>query len=305
MIKKIFLAVFFLGSFSVSNLWAKLRVVTTVPDLQAIAQEVGGPFVDVDCIAKGTQDPHFIEAKPSFMLKSNRADLLISIGLDLEIGWLPSIIQGARNPKINPGQIGYLEVGPLVKPLEVPVGTITRAQGDVHPFGNPHVTLDPIRAGEIATHIATRLGELDSEHKGAFLRNAKTLQARLEQKVKQWKLKIEKSQVKKIVTYHKTLTYFLDRFNIKNPAILEPKPGIPPTSGHIMEVIKMIRNEKISLILVENFFDSTVTLKIKEGIPELRTATVPVGVQGAPGIKTIDDVYENLVKEICGPKIQL
>ncbi len=279
---------------------AKLNVVTTTTDLKAIAEEVGGNFVTADSISKGTQDPHFIEAKPSFMVKASRADLIIAIGLDLEVGWLPSIIMGSRNPKINAGQPGYLEVGALVEPLEVPSGKITRADGDVHPYGNPHIWLDPIRAGEMANHIAKRLGELDAANAAYFVTNAKNLQSRLQTKTTAWQQRIEKTKIKKIVTYHKTLTYFLNRFQLENPAILEPKPGIPPTSGHIIEVIKLIQAQKVPLILVENYFDSSVTNKIKQEVPTVRSASVPVSIDGAPEVKTIDDLYEQLVKTIEG-----
>lgn len=280
--------------------FAKLNVVTTLTDLRSITEEIGGDLLTVDSVAKGTQDPHYIEAKPSFMVKLGHADLIISIGLDLEVGWLPSIIQGARNPKINPGQSGYLEVGPLVQPLEVPTGSITRAEGDVHPFGNPHVTLDPIRAGEIAIHIAKRLGELDPEHAAVFMKNAKAFQLRLQTKDKDWQARVVKSGVKKVITYHKTLTYFLDRFHLENPAILEPKPGIPPTSGHIIDVIQIIKTQKVPLILVENYFDPTVTTKIKQEISTVRSETVPVSVDGGPGIKNMDALYEALVKSVEG-----
>ncbi len=280
--------------------FAKLTVVTTISDLRSIASQVGGDQVSVTSIAKGTQDPHYIEAKPSFMVKVNQADLVISVGLDLEVGWLPSIIRGARNPKLNVGEKGYLEVGPLVKPLEVPTGNVTRAEGDVHPFGNPHVTLDPIRAGEIAVHIGERLATLDPAHAEMFRKNGKTVQARLVGKAKGWQTRIDQTGIKKVITYHKTLTYFLDRFHLENPAILEPKPGIPPTSGHIIEVIKWIREQKIPLILVENYFDPTVTTKIKQEVPAIRSVTVPVAVDGAIGIDLIDDIYENLVKSVEG-----
>ena len=279
---------------------AKLNVVTTTPDLRSIASEVGGDLVAAESLGKGTQDPHFIEAKPSYMLKVNHADLVISTGMELEIGWLPSILAGARNPKVNAGEKGNLEVGPSVEPLEVPTGKISRADGDVHPAGNPHVTLDPIRAGEIALLVAKRLGELDTANAAKYEANAKSFQARLIQKTRDWQSRIAKTGVTKVVTYHKTLTYFLDRFKLANPAILEPKPGIPPTSGHIIDVIKIIKEQKIPLVLVENYFDPTVTTKIKQDVPGLRAVTVPVAVEGAPGIAKLDDLYESLVKAIEG-----
>ena len=283
---------------STTSASAKLNVVTTLTDLRAIAAEVGGDLITVESIAKGTQDPHYIEAKPSFMVKASRADLMVSIGLDLEIGWLPSILNGARNPKIVTGSQGYLEVGPLVNPVEVITGNVTRSEGDVHPFGNPHVTLDPIRCGDIGVVIAERMGKLDTAHAGKFMENAKRLQARMVEKSKGWQARISKSGITKVVSYHKTLTYFFDRFHLENPAILEPKPGIPPTSGHIIDVINIMKEQNIQLILVENYFDPTVTNKIKQELPLIKAVTVPVAVDGAAQIHTIDDLFENLVSEI-------
>ena len=280
--------------------YSKLSVITTTTDLRNLVEEVGKENVSVEAIAKGTQDPHFIEAKPSFMVKASRADLVISVGMDLEIGWLPSIIQGARNPSIQHGKKGFLEVGLLVEPLEVPKGAVSRAEGDVHPFGNPHVTLDPIRAGEIAGKIAERLGELDPPHLVQYATHAKAFQTLMASRTKEWKQRVAKSGVKSAVTYHKTLTYFLDRFEIQNPAILEPKPGIPPTSSHILDVIRLIREKNISLVLVENFFAPTVTDKIKNDIPALRSKTVAVSVDGRPGVRTLGELYESLIQVIEG-----
>jgi len=279
---------------------AKLNVLATTTDLGAITREVGGDFLSVDVVAKGTQDPHFVEAKPSFMLKANKADLLIAVGLDLEIGWLPSILRGARNPKINPGSPGYLEIGPTAEPLDAAKGNLTRAEGDVHPLGNPHVTLDPIRVGNIAVTLARRLGELDSTNASTYLERARAFKKRLEEKTRAWQARIDKSGVKKIVTYHKTLTYFFSRFKIQNVAILEPKPGIPPTSGHIIQVIGIIKEQKVPLVLVENFFDPAVTRKILQEVPGVRSHTVPVSIEGEPEIKTFDDLYENLTATIEG-----
>ena len=287
------LSVFVYGQTS----FAKLNVVTTVTDLKVLVAEVGGALVQVDSLAKGTQDPHYIEAKPSFMLKASKADLVVSVGLDLEVGWLPSILQGARNPRIQAGSKGNLELGPELNPLEVPTGKVTRAEGDVHPFGNPHFTLDPIRMGEAAVKIAERLGELDPANKSTYEKSAKALQARLTEKTEKWRSRIQASGHLKVVTYHQTLTYFLQRMGVKAVAMLEPKPGIPPTSGHILDVIKIIQNEKVALVLVENYFDPTVTKKIKESVPNLRTAVVAVSVEGNDKVKSLDDLYEALTQQ--------
>lgn len=279
---------------------AKVSVVTTITDLGAILKEVGGDEIKLDVICKGSQDPHHIEAKPSYMVIANRADLLVSIGLGLEVGWLPPILNGARNPKIDSGQKGFLEVGKLVDPIEVPQGTITRAEGDVHPEGNPHVTLDPIRAGKIAVKIAERLGELDSPNAKTYLDRATKLASRLEEKSKGWKKRIEASGVKKVVTYHKTLNYFFSRFGIENSERLEPKPGVPPSGPHILSVMALIKEQKVPLIMIENFFDDKAAKRIQGDIPTLRIATVPVAVDGTSEVKSLDELYEKLVTVIEG-----
>lgn len=277
---------------------AKLNVVTTTPDLAVIVSEVGGDNVSVQSLAKGTQDPHFLEAKPSFMVKVNHADLVISTGLELEIGWLPPIIQGARNPKVMPGSDGYLEVGQFITPIELPATKVTRAEGDVHPFGNPHFMVDPIRAGQVAVGIADRLASLDPEHAASYKDNASKLQKRLEEKTKVWQERIAKSGITEVVTYHKTLNYFLDRFGIDNPINLEPKPGIPPTAQHIMEVIRVVKEKHIKLVMIENFYDKSFADKIVSEVPGIKVVTIPVEVGGDPSIKTLDDLYERLVSVI-------
>lgn len=283
-----------------STAQAKLNVLTTVPDLRTIVAEIGGDKVDVSSIAKGTQDPHYVEAKPSYMSKASRADLVVAVGLELEIGYLPPILQGARNPKVMPGTKGYLEAGQFIEPLELPRGKVTRAEGDVHPLGNPHFMFDPIRAGQVAVGIAERMGELDNSHAKDYMDKAKAFQNRMQQKSKGWAERITKSGVSKVVTYHKTLTYFFDRFHIENSAILEPKPGIPPTASHTLQVIDIIKQKKVPLVMIENFFDPTAANRVKDEVPSIRVASVPVMVDGEPGINTMDDLYEKLVKTIEG-----
>jgi zinc/manganese transport system substrate-binding protein len=279
---------------------AELKVVTTIPDLKAIVAEVGGAHVSAESIAKGTQDPHHLEAKPSFMVKVSRADLVVSIGMDLEAAWLPNILQGGRNPRVMLGQPGYLEVGPSLDPLEVPKGEVTRAQGDVHPSGNPHVWLDPVRFAQAGQLVAARLGELDPPNAAKYAASAKALEKRMLEKAKGWKSRIDASGVRQVVTHHRTLSYFLARFGIASAAILEPKPGIPPTSGHILEVIRTIRDKKVPLVMIENYFDANVANRIKQDLPAVRVSAVPVSVEGAPEVKTIDDLYETLVRTIEG-----
>ena len=279
---------------------AELVVLTTLSDLDAVVHEVGGPDVSTSAFCKGTQDPHYLEPKPSYMVNASHADLVVSIGLGLEIGWLPGILQGARNPKIQPGQPGFIEVGPMLHPLEVATGKVSRAEGDVHPEGNPHVTLDPERVGDIAIAIGDRLAQLDPAHSAGFKSRAASMKARLAQKTKAWQQRIAKTGVKKVITFHKTLTYFFDRFQLENPAILEPLPGVPPTAKHTIEIIDKAKAEHIGLILVENFFDPTVAERVAKDVPGLRVAVVAVSVGGEDDVKSIDDVYEKIVQAIEG-----
>lgn len=279
---------------------AKLNIIATTTDMRAIVEAVGKDLVEVQSFVKGTQDPHFLEAKPSYMLKINKADLLVANGLDLEVGWLPPVLQGARNNNIAPGKKGYIELGALVSPLELPHAGTSRADGDVHPFGNPHFTLDPIRVGEAAIKLADKLSELDPEHRKAYIENAQLFQKELEEKTKHWSERIKKTGHTQAISYHKTLTYFFHRFGIKNTMQLEPKPGVPPTSTHIMEVMKTMKDQKVSLVLVENYFDATVANKIKQEISSAKILSVPVSVEGESGLSKNMDVYETIVKRIEG-----
>jgi zinc/manganese transport system substrate-binding protein len=282
------------------QVFAKLNVVASTSDVGALVEAVGGTDVNLEVIAKGSQDPHFLEPKPSYMVKVSHADLVVANGLSLEVGWLPSLLQGGRNPKVNPGSRGYLEVGSLIEPIEVPKGQVSRAEGDVHPDGNPHITLDPIRLGQIALGLADRLGELDGAHKEDFKRRAQTLQKDLEEKTKNWQARVLKTGVKEAVAYHNDMAYFFNRFGLKAGGFLEPKPGIPPTAQHLMDMIKVIKNDKIPRILVENFFDTKIADRLKNDVPEVKVSVVGVAVGSKPELKTNADVIEQLVQAIEG-----
>ncbi|MGE0764247.1 MAG: metal ABC transporter substrate-binding protein [Bdellovibrionales bacterium] len=278
--------------------YAKIRVVTSSPDLGALAQEVGGPEIELDVLAKGSQNLHFLETKPSYMLKLNKADLFIINGLGLEVGWLAAVIQGARNPKIKVGQPGFLDLGAHITPIEISAGTISRADGDVHPDGNPHWTLDPIRAGVAADLISQKMGELDSAHATLYGQRSTALKKRLAQKTTQWQKRIEATQIRKVVTYHKTLNYFLLRFGLEAVDYLEPKPGIPPSAQHTLELINKIKVQKIPLILIENFYDDKSAERIAKAVKSVRVRQVAAAVTATPHVATLDDLYEQLVRAI-------
>lgn len=275
---------------------AKLSIVTSTSDLEALVQAVGLDRADVFSIGKGTQDPHHVEAKPSFMVKMRNADLVLSQGLELESAWLVPLINGARNPKITPGAQGFLELADKLEPLEIPKSTVTRADGDVHPGGNPHFQLDPIRMGQAAVLIANRMGELDPPNADFFHHQAEDLLKHLTQKTSEWQTRLLKTGLKEVVTYHKTFTYFLARFGIRGELQLEPRPGIPPTASHLMDLLKEIKSRKIRLVLVENYYDLDAAQKLKTEVSGLHVEEAPVSVGAEPDLKSTEQVIEKLVR---------
>lgn len=292
--KKIILSILFLIT---SNALAKVQVATTTTDLAAIVQQVGGDQVDVFSIAKGTQDPHQIEAKPSFMVKLRETKLIISHGLELESAWLTPLIQGSRNPLLNEkGRI--LELGPQLNPIEIPQGNISRSEGDVHPGGNPHFQLDPVRLGQAAIIISQKLSEIDPANKDTFKKNAEKFQKQMNDQFTEWRARIKKTGLSEIVTYHKTFSYFCDRFEIKCQIQLEPKPGIPPTSSHLLSVIDQMKKRKIHVVLIENLYDNSVEKMLKQNVPGVFVGRVPVSVQGEPGVSTNEELIEKIVKTL-------
>ena len=234
---------------------AALKVVTTTADLASLAQAVGGDKVQVDAFAKGYQDPHFVEPKPSFILLANKADLLIVVGRELEIGWLPPLITSSRNAKIQQGAAGYLDASLNVKILEIPTGQITRAMGDVHPAGNPHYWLDPGNGRKIAGAIRDKFSELDPADKAYFAQRYSDFDKRLADAEKRWDAMMAPYKGTKIVTYHRSWPNFVERFGLDVIGYVEPKPGIPPSPSHTLELIDEMKKQNVKLILVEPYFD--------------------------------------------------
>src|SRR5471032_686885 len=207
---------------------AKLNVVATTPDLGAIALEIGGDQIDLTTLAKPTEDPHFVDAKPSFLVKLSHADALIEGGAELEAGWLTPLLEGARNPKLEAGQPGRIAASEGVALLEVPAA-LDRSQGDIHASGNPHYLTDPLNARIVAAHIARSLAELDAKSADTFQANLKKFDAQLDTKLAEWQKLLAPYQGRPLVTYHNYWIYFGRRFGFPMELFLEPKPGIPPT----------------------------------------------------------------------------
>jgi zinc/manganese transport system substrate-binding protein len=233
----------------------KLNVVTATTDLAALAQEVGGDRISVESIAKGYQDPHFVEAKPSFLLKLRQADLLIVVGLQLEIGWLPPLITQSGNSRIQVGANGYLDASQFAEILEIPQGSITRAMGDVHPLGNPHYWLDPDNGRRVAKGIAAKLGETDPENATYFQQRFQDFDRRLTEADKKWLADMKPYRGRKVVTYHNSLPNFAKHFGLNVVGFVEPRPGIPPTPSHTFELTNMMKRDHVKVIMVEPYFD--------------------------------------------------
>ena len=234
---------------------AGIKVVTTTEDLAALAREVGGDKISVESIAKGYQDPHFVEAKPSFILKLHSADLLVVIGREMEIGWLPPLLQQSRNPRIQLGSPGYLDASLTVKILDIPQGQITRAMGDVHPFGNPHYWLDPGNGRRIAKEIQAKVSELQPADAAYFTQRLADFDKRLGEAEKRWDVALAPYKGTKIVTYHRSWPNFVERFGLEVIGYVEPKPGIPPSPQHTIDLIGEMKKVKAGIILVEPYFD--------------------------------------------------
>jgi ABC-type Zn uptake system ZnuABC Zn-binding protein ZnuA len=267
---------------------AQLKVVTSTEDLASLAREVGGDKIAVESIGKGYQDPHFVEAKPSFITKLAKADLLIAVGRELEIGWLPPLITQSRNAKIQVGSAGYLDASLNVKILEIPTGQITRAMGDVHPLGNPHYWLDPENGRRIAQAIRDKLSELSSKDRATFQQREADFETRLTAAEKRWDAAMAPYKGTKIVTYHRSWPNFADRFGLEVVGYVEPKPGIPPSTQHTIDLIAEIKRQSIQIILVEPYFD----LKTPQAISRETGAQVLVMPPSVGGVAEAADYFK-------------
>src|SRR4051794_33468609 len=234
----------------------KLRVVTTIQDLASLTKEVGGDKVDAVSIARGYQDPHFVEPKPSFLMLLKNADLLETVGLELEIGWLPPLLDQSRNDRIRPGQKGYLDLSNGVEILDRPTGTVNRSMGDVHPLGNPHYWLDPANAVRIAIQIERKLAELRPADAVFFQSRLEAFKTRINEANKRWVAALTPYRGTKIVTYHNSWPNFVKHFGLEVVGYVEPKPGIPPSTAHTFELVNLMKQQKVRLILMEPYFDS-------------------------------------------------
>jgi zinc/manganese transport system substrate-binding protein len=256
---------------------ARLNIIATTPDLAAIAREIGGDRVEVTALAKPTEDPHFVDAKPSFIVKMNRADALIEGGAELEIGWLGPLLNGARNSKLAPGSPGRIVCAKGITMLEVPA-SLDRSQGDLHAAGNPHYSTDPLNAETIAQTIAEAFSRLDASSAAYFQANQKKFEERLQSRLAEWQRLLKPYQGRHVVTYHNYWVYFANRFGLKMDLFLEPKPGIPPSPAHLTQLVSKMKADNIKVIMVQPY----VSRRSAETVAGL-TAGVVVDVAAFPG----------------------
>ena len=277
----------------------KLDVVTATEDLAAIGREVGGDRIGIESIAKGYQDPHFVEPKPSFLLKLQKADLLVVVGLQLEIGWLPPLQTQSGNKKIQVDGPGYMDVSTYCDILEVPTGAITRAMGDVHPLGNPHYWLDPENGRRIARALKDKFSMLQPGDASYFADRLADFEKRLTEAEKGWDAKMAPYHGRKVVTYHRSFPNFCKRFQLDVIDYVEPKPGIPPTPSHTLEVINTMKRENVKVILVEPYFDMRTPNSIAQNTGG--TALVmPPSTGGVKEIKTYFDLFDYDINLVTG-----
>jgi zinc/manganese transport system substrate-binding protein len=286
--KLIPIAALLIALLSSAEAFAAINVVTSTQDLASIVKEVGGDKVTVESLAKGYQDPHFVEAKPSFILKLNRADLLVAVGRELEIGWLPPLITQSRNSKIQPGSTGYLDASQNAKILDIPTGQITRAMGDVHPQGNPHYWLDPDNGRRIAQEVQGKLTELSRGDAAYFAQRYADFDRRLADATKRWKATMAPYKGTKVVTYHRSWPNFADAFGLDVIGYVEPKPGIPPSPAHTLELEQEIKRQNVKIVLVEPYFD----LKTPNAIGRDTGAKVLVMPPSVGGVKEVNDYFQ-------------
>ncbi len=278
---------------------AKLNIVTTTSDLASLAKEVAGDLADVTSIARGDQDPHFLEAKPSFVALLNRADVLIDVGLELEVGWLPVLTDQARNSKIMSGQPGRITATEGIRILEIPTGPVDRSMGDVHPHGNPHYCLDPRNGLIIAHSIMERLQSIDPPHAAVYRKNFDDFSSRFKSKMVAWQGGAQKLKGVLVVAHHRSFSYLFNWLGMELFDVIEPKPGIPPPPAHIVDLIQKIPTAHVKMILAENYYDPKPAneLSKKTGVPVLH---LPASVGGDKGINSYFDLFDSMLQQMTG-----
>src|SRR5213595_248125 len=275
---------------------AKINVVATLPDFGSLAREIGGDNVSVTILAKPTEDPHFVDARPSFVVALRSADVLIDGGAELELGWLPPLLQNARNAKLDIGKAGRVQASQGIRLMNVPAN-VTRAAGDVHALGNPHFCIDPIIAKAVAQHIAQSFAAIDPPNAAFYDANYKKFESTINAKLQEWGAAMQPFNGQHVAAYHDSWPYFAHRFGINIDIFLEPKPGIPPSPSHLTEVIAQVKAQKVKAIIVEPFHDRRIAEKVASatGAKVVEFSQFPGGLPGTDNyVKLIDTLVSRL-----------
>lgn len=287
------------GALAAGPARADLTVAASLTDLASVAQYVGGTHVTAQSLCPGYADPHFVPAKPSLMKAIQKADVFISVGLELDNGWLPLVLPGSRNPKIQPGGPGFVDASEGVPVLEKPSGTVSRGEGDIHPFGNPHYYADPKNLEVVADHLARVFARQDPANAADYTANAKAFKEKMEASLARWEAQMAPFKGASIVTYHKNFVYFADRFGLKIFGHVEPKPGIPPSPRHIAEMADAMKKAGVKVVAYQPYYDASASrqLAAKADGVALEIATE------AGGLPKTDDVFAKfdvLVSSMAG-----
>ena len=276
---------------------ASVNVVTTTEGLAAVVGEVGGDKVKVTALSRGIQDPHFVDANPSLAVKLRNADLLVDVGMDLEIGWLPPLVTQSRNGAIQPGGARRLTAAAFVPPMDLPTGPVDRSQGDIHPSGNPHFLTDPRRAVLVAAAIAARLGELDPGNAPFYQQRLEAFRAKVAAAEKGWKAQLAPYAGRSVVTQHKTLTYLLDWAGLKAAGYLEPRPGVSPPPSHVAALAATVKAAGVKGVLVENYYDRRPADQLRD-LTGVKVLVIPGDVGGTRDASDWVSYVDVLVKAL-------
>ena len=288
-----------LGLLAAAPAFADLKIATSLTDLASVAQLVGGKHVSAQSLCRGYEDPHFVPAKPSLMKAIQHADVFVSTGLELDGGWLPLVLPGSRNPKIQPGTKGFVDASEGVSVLEKPSGTVSRAEGDVHPLGNPHYYADPKALEVVASHLAQVFSNLDPANAADYSANAKAFNERMEASLAKWEKQMEPYEGASIVTYHKNFIYFADRFGLKLFGTIEPKPGIPPSPRHINELAEAMKKAGVKVVVYQPYYNADASQQVAKRAGGV-AVEIALEAGGMPGTDDVFFKFDSMVSSIAG-----
>jgi len=275
--------------FTSAHATAQLKVVATTPDLASVAREIGGDRVNVVALAKPTEDPHFVDAKPSFIVTLNRADALVEGGAELELGWLPPLLENSRNSKVAAGAPGRIVASEGIRLLEIPT-SFDRSKGDIHSLGNPHFMIDPVAAKIVARNIASHFAQLDPKNAATYNANLAKFNSRIDAKLADWQRQLAPYRGARIVTYHRDFIYFAQRFGLSIVDELEPKPGIAPSPAHLAQVIGEMKRDNVKVILVQPFQNR----KTAETVARQTVASVIDAPQQPGAARNTSSYFDNM-----------